>query len=107
MKSIFELFLLYAFRTLPSGKKRNSSPKVLELERIILIQRLGAKNQPNKQHNKRPDAGRPTVKEMYWAEELIPKSVQSRNFEKEILVLPKPQCWRPYIAKSQQRPFQE
>ena len=33
-------------------------PKVLELERVIWIQRMGAKNQPNKQHNKWPDAGR-------------------------------------------------
>ena len=80
-------------------KEEKLFPKVLELERIILIQRMEAKNQPNKQHNKRPDAGRPTVKEMYWAEELIPKSVHLRNFEKEI---PKPQCWRPYIAKSQE-----
>ena len=88
-------------------KEEKLFPKLLELERIILIQGMGAKNQPNKQHNKRPDAGRPTVKEMYWAEEVILKSVQSRNFEKEILALPKPQCWRPYIAKSQQLPFQK
>ena len=33
-------------------KEEELFPKVLELERIILIQRMGAKNRPNKQHNK-------------------------------------------------------
>ena len=45
---------------------------------------MGEKNQTNKQYNKRPDAGRPKVEEMYLAEEVILKSVQSRNFEKEV-----------------------
>lgn len=54
-------------------------PKVLELERVIWIQRMGAKNQPNKQHNKWPDAGRPTVKEMYWQ-----KKLSSSQYSREI-----------------------
>ena len=67
---------------------------------------MGEKNQTNKQYNKRPDAGRPKVEEMYLAEEVILRSVQTRNFE-EILVLPKAQPWRPYIPESQQRPCQK
>ena len=83
-------------------KEEKFVPKVLELERfnhysaldrlkrsIVSIQRMIEQIRPNKQYNKRPVAGPPTVEEMHLAEEVIFKSGQLRYFEKEILLLQK------------------
>ena len=92
VSSAFRKFLVERRETLPrSSRTRTLQPgfnhsSVLDRlkRRIIMMQRMGEKNQTNKQYNKRPDAGRPKVEEMYLAEEVILKSVQSRNFEKEV-----------------------